>query len=692
MKRMTFTAAATAMLMLAPTTAFANTEDIEDLTILATTDSHGTMADWDYFTHTPFSDTEDPEDIRGLSLLSHAIAEVRAEKGEDSVLLVDNGDANQGNPLASVYHANRDAGSVDPVASALNYLNYDAGTVGNHEFNYGLDDLMQYQENLDMDLLGANVKTVDGEDYLDPYTLVTKTTADNHEVTIGILGLVTPGVPTWDGPIVNGVLEFDNPVVTAQEYVPQMREAGADVVVVLAHTGLDAQGYTFDPNDRAHDVGTSLATQVSGIDVIIGGHSHSMNDVQQFFTNPDGETVLWSQPGYHARFLSNITLPLVLDNGEPVVQWPEDLENADPVAVAMPAADYVETGEDAGLLDAIEPWHSQTIDWVSEVVATATETMSGATSPWEDTAILDFVHRVQTDEVERGLAGTEYENLPVLSEASPFSRDAVFPEGDVTVANMAGLYTFDNTLLGVKLTGAQVKDYLEHSARYYVQQEEGAEITDWSEVTNAYIPEQDRNVPDYALDQLSGVNYHINISKPVGERIENLTYPDGTPVGDDDEFVLAINNYRQSGGQNYPHVAEAEIVYDETKAIRDLMIDWAIAMEVIDPADFFEANWTISTGAYVPPVEEEDPVDPVDPVEPGEPEDPADPAPTDPTDPPAEDKPAPDKGDDVAVKAPEHKGGDLAKTGASVVNLGAAAAILLALGVIFMVIRRRSMN
>ncbi len=268
-----------------------------------------------------------------------------------------------------------------------------------------------------------------------------------------------------------------------------------------------------------------------------------------------------------------------------------------PTARALNAADFV---VDPAVVAAVEPYHSETQHWVKTVVAQSTKRMVAENSAWEDTPILDFISRVQTDEVARALKGTEFGNLPLISEVSPFSRTAEFKQGDVTIADMAGLYTYDNTLYAVKLTGAQLKDYLEWSARYYKQQPEGAEIADWSTVTNAQYRGDTRGIPDYSYDALSGVNYHLNISRPAGERVENLTLADGSPLADDAEVILALNNYRWSGGSGYPHVTDAQVVYNEQKAVRDLMIEWAIEHQVIDPADFFVENWSVSTSSKVP--------------------------------------------------------------------------------------------
>lgn len=572
--------------------------NVGDLTLLATTDTHGTVLNYDYFTGQSFGTAKN--EARGLELLSTAIQEIRTSVGEDSVLLLDNGDANQGNPLETVYHANRTVDSVDPMAAALNYIGYDAGVVGNHEWNYGYvpgadgirGDLLQYQDNLDYPLLGANaVVKATGKPLLDPYTIISKT-VNGQEVKIGVIGVVTPGVRIWDGSKVTQ-LEFQDQVQAVQQYVPEVKAAGADVVVVLAHTGEDPKNYQWNPADLQENALRSIAENTADVDVIIGGHSHVEDNYNTKYTNAQGKAVLVSQPGYHGRFLSQLTVPLSIVDGKVM---PMNTAECAPSAKPVYASQFIGQ-EDPEVLAAIKPWHEKTLQWVATVVAQAGQEMSAAESAWKDTPILDFINKVQVEAVAAGLNGSEYEGLPIVSQASPFSRTAVFQKGDVTIADMAALYVYDNTLYGSLITGAQLKDYLEWSARYYQQQEVGAKIEDWSTVTNAMYEGETRGIPDYSYDVLSGVNYHINISQPVGKRIENLTYPDGNPVQADDKFILAVNNYRQGGGSGYPHIANAPIVYDQQEAIRDLLIQWAQNNGTIDPADFFVENWTVSTTA-----------------------------------------------------------------------------------------------
>jgi 2',3'-cyclic-nucleotide 2'-phosphodiesterase/3'-nucleotidase len=217
--------------------------------------------------------------------------------------------------------------------------------------------------------------------------------------------------------------------------------------------------------------------------------------------------------------------------------------------------------------------------------------MSAARAVVEDVPIIDFVNYVQADAVKQALGG----GLPVLSIAAPFNRQATFPAGQVTVRDVAGLYIYDNTLLAIQITGAQLQDYLEYSARYF-QQVPGPGSYPMDRVTNAVTPTAPSGTPDYNYDIVAGLDarltYDIDIAQPVGSRITNLAY-DGRPVAGDQQFAMAINNYRQSGGGGFPHVTAAPVLYNRQVAITQLLIDWVSAHKVIDPAAFATPDWRL---------------------------------------------------------------------------------------------------
>lgn len=644
------------------------------LSVLATTDVHGHALNWDYFTDGPYPAGEE----LGLSRAKTVVDGIREEKGEDSVVLFDNGDSIQGNPLTSYFSTTEpvtESGREHPMAIANNLMGYDAQVTGNHEYNYGLDMLDTYVDQVDFPVLAANALDVSsGEPHNEPTALIERT-IDGETVTVGVIGLTNPGSRVWDKKHVDGKIEFEDIVSSAQQQVPALKEQGADVIVALAHTGKDPEGQEWDPAALQENIATTVATEVPEIDVVVAGHSHQ-DEPEQVVTQTDGTQALITQPHYWGRSVSEVELSLVADGDGFAVDWTD----APPAVTPHYLQDDV--AESQEMIDALSAYHDETVDYVNQTIAQATQTMSAETSRYEDTAILDFIGNVMTERTAEGLVGSEYEDLPVLAQTSPFSRDAVFSEGDVTVRDVAALYVYDNTLSGVTMTGAQLKDYLEYAARFYDQVDEGADF-DGAEVSNAYDSAAGRDIPDYAYDALTGVDYDINISKPVGERIENIRMEDGTAVTDTDEFVLAINNYRQSGGSGYP-VADLEEVYNEQIEIREALIDWAVDRQVIDQDEFHRENWVLTSET----IDRSQPEPTEDPT--GEPsEDPSE-EPTDgPDDGRDDDQGRDDEGRDDDDRADGDDDGRLPRTGSEIAGALGAAVALAGLGTAAVLASRR---
>jgi 2',3'-cyclic-nucleotide 2'-phosphodiesterase/3'-nucleotidase len=255
--------------------------------------------------------------------------------------------------------------------------------------------------------------------------------------------------------------------------------------------------------------------------------------------------------------------------------------------------------EDPAIVRLLDDEQRTVVDYVNGVIGTSTEAMSAATARYEDTAVLDFINHVQAGAVKAELTGADAD-LPVLSIAAPFNKDAAIPAGDVSVRDIAGLYIYDNTLLGIKLTGAQVKAYLEKSAEYFKAAPAPGTYPAAS-LTNAVTPTAPNGTPDYNYDVMGGLDadltYDIDLAKAVGSRIVDLAYA-GSPVASDARFVVAINNYRQSGGGNFPGVVTAPVVYNRQIEIRQLLIDWVTQNEVVDPATFSSTNpdWQLTSG------------------------------------------------------------------------------------------------
>ncbi|MBO4275552.1 bifunctional metallophosphatase/5'-nucleotidase [Microbispora triticiradicis] len=545
------------------------------ITVMASSDIHGNALNWDYYKNAEYDDSAH-NDV-GLAKISTMVSQIRADRGAGHTLLFDSGDTLQGTPL-DYYYAKIEpitsTGETHPMAKAMNAIGYDAVTLGNHEFNYGLPLLGAWVKQMRAPVLGANaVSARTGLPAYQPFVIKTMNVKGEKPIKVGVLGLTNPGVAIWDKANVDGKLKFLDLVTTAKKWVPVIRGLGADVVLVTAHAG-DNGLSSYGSDLPVENAAAMVAEEVPGVDAVLFGHAH--NDVpQRFVTNKaTGRQVLLTEPSKWGQRLSVVDFTLAKERGKWTVTGKSSTTlNTNSVA------------EDPKIVALMKEQHDKTVGYVNQVIAQSKEQLSAAESPYKDTPILDYIQKVQTEIVSKGVAGTADASLPVLSIAAPFSRTAVFPAGPVSVRDMAGLYVYDNTLLGVKMTGAQIKDFLEYSAKYFAQVAPGAPI-DLATLTNA------GGTPDYNYDQLSGVTYDIDIAKPVGQRIAGLSYQ-GKPVAADQQFIVAINNYRQSGGGGFPHVSTAPVVYNAQVEIRQALIEYAAGTGTIDPATFAEANWKL---------------------------------------------------------------------------------------------------
>ena len=561
------------------------------LTVLGTTDTHGNVLNWDYFKDVEYDDGAH-NDI-GLAKIATLVAHMREERGAANTLVLDAGDTIQGTPLA-YYYAKVDpitGGSVHPMAKAMNAIGYDAAALGNHEFNYGIDTLRTFESQCEFPLLSAN--TVDwttGAPAFAPHLIKSyKVPGVAKPLKVGVLGLVTPGVAIWDKANVEGQLRFPGIVEQAKVWVPKLKRAGCDLVIVSCHSGADRSSSYGDALPYPENASTQLAEEVAGVDAVLVGHAH-VEIVERFVKSlvTPGKQVLLTEPLKWGMRLSVMDLDVAHDGSA----W----KLVDAHAHLLDAKTAPEDPQVAAL---VSEDHDVVRTYVNSVIGSCAMAMSAATARFEDTAALDFINHVQGLAVQEALSGTPDENLPVLSIAAPFNRDAAIPAGNVTVRDVAGMYIYDNTLLGIRFTGAQVKAYLEYSAGYF-RQVSGTGPFAPGDVTNAPRPlPAGPEVPDYNYDVMGGLDaslaYDIDISQPSGQRITNLTY-DGAPIDPEREFVVAINNYRQSGGGNFPGVTTAPVLYNAQVEIRQLIIDWVTAQGVIDPMDFTTYDWRLVSG------------------------------------------------------------------------------------------------
>ncbi|MEV8586184.1 5'-nucleotidase C-terminal domain-containing protein [Streptomyces sp. NPDC051180] len=547
-------------------------------TVMGTTDLHGNVFNWDYFTDKEFDDKAH-NDV-GLAKISTLVDQVREEKGRRNTLLIDAGDTIQGTQL-SYYYAKVDPitarrGPVHPMAQAMNAIGYDAAALGNHEFNYGIPVLRKFEEQCDFPLLGANAldaRTL--RPAFAPYSMHRLCTPHGKDVRVAVLGLTNPGIAIWDKANVTGRMVFPGLEEQAAKWVPKLRSMGADVVVVSAHSGSSGTSSYGDQLPYVENAAGLVAEQVPGIDAILVGHAHTEIPEYRIANKETGKEVVLSEPLKWGQRLTLFDFDLVWEKGRWTVE-----------KVAAQVLNSNTVAEDPKITGLLADEHRKVVAYVNQVIGTSTAAMTTADAPWKDEPIIDLINVVQAETVKAALAGGAYAGLPVLSQASCFSRTARIPAGEISIKDAAGLYPFENTLEARLLTGAQLKDYLEYSAKYYVRTAAG-EPVDTAKLTNA------DNTPDYNYDAVSGLTYEIDIARPAGSRIVNLAF-EGKPLDPAARFVLAVNNYRASGGGAFPHVAAAQQLWANSDEIRNTIIQWVKAKGTVDPGLFASVDWKLT--------------------------------------------------------------------------------------------------
>ncbi|MGW7403721.1 bifunctional metallophosphatase/5'-nucleotidase [Streptomyces sp. NPDC054833] len=548
------------------------------LTVMGTTDLHGHVFNWDYFKNAEYADKAG--NAQGLSRISTLVNQIRAEKGRCNTLLLDAGDTIQGTPL-TYYYAKVDpitakGGPVHPMAQAMNAIGYDAAALGNHEFNYGIETLRKFEEQCHFPLLGANA--VDAKSLkpaFPPYFIKKFQVPGAPTVKVAVLGLTNPGIAIWDKAYVQGKLAFPGLEEQAAKWVPKLRAMGADVVVVSAHSGSSGTSSYGDQLPYVENSAALVAQQVPGIDAILVGHAHLEIPELKVTNAKTGKTVVLSEPLAFAERLSVFDIELVFGRGRWTVE-----------SVSSKVLNSNTVADDPKITKLLTDEHAKVVEYVNQVVGSATETLTTVDARYKDAPIIDLINKVQEDVVKAALAGTEYAALPVVSQASPFSRTSEIPAGKVTIRDLSSLYVYDNTLVAKLLTGAQIRAYLEYSAEYFVQTAADAAV-DVEKLTNA------NNRPDYNYDYVSGFQYEIDIAQAAGSRIKNLTY-NGAVLDDAQQFVFAVNNYRANGGGAFPNVASAKELWSESTEIRTRIAEWVTAKGVLDPKDFASVDWKLT--------------------------------------------------------------------------------------------------
>ena len=518
--------------------------DTLNLIVAGTTDTHGWLRGWEYFRNAP-----DP--TRGLTRLATIMDSVRGA-APDRVVLVDAGDDMTGTPITSV--ALRDSAQPNPIIAAMNALRYDAAVIGNHEFNFGLPYLNRAIAQARFPMLAANVYSPDGRQIYVPSVLI-----ERNGVRIAIIGATTPGAMIWDRDKLRGRIEVRDIVPSVRSAVQDAR-GRADVVVVALHSGLnEPSSYdTVSTGVASENVAARVAREVPGIDLIVFGHSH-----RELADTTIGTTLL-QQPRNWAGSLSIAKLTLArTGSGYRIVKKQGSVIRAR----GHP--------EQAAMLAATASAHERAVALATTPIGSTAHSWSADSARVKDTPILDFLL-----EVMRRASGAD------LASSAAFSLNAQFGPGPITQADMAELYPYENNVLrAVRITGRQLRDYLEYSARYFRDNASGDSLVDQS-------------VPGFNFDIVAGVDYAIDLSKPIGSRIHGLAR-NGKPVADTDTFTMALNDYRQSGGGGFTMLRGAPLVYDQQQVIRDLLVEEVRRKGTVSPEDYFTQSWRLLPDSIV---------------------------------------------------------------------------------------------
>lgn len=573
------------------------------LRVIETTDIHVYLMPWDYY-------RDLADNSFGLTRTFTLLKEARDEAR--NVLVLDNGDMLQGSPMGDwvAYERGLKKGELHPVIAAMNAIGYDAGTLGNHEFNYGLDFLEATLAHAKFPLVLANVAKGalksgprTDETLLAPWTIVTKTIVDDagvaHPIRIGLIGFTPPQIMEWDEKNLRGRVAVRGIVETARAQVPALREAGADLVIALSHSGIAAGN---DP--EAENASLALA-RVEGIDLILTGHQHLVFPGPGF-AGIEGADLAKSalfgvpaaQPGFWGSHIGVIDLDIVRDGGAwHVVGW--NVANR-PIYERKDGKVVPLAESDAGMTGLIAPAHEGTLAYVRRPVGEIAAPVTSYFALVSDDPSVQIVNDAQTWYARQMLAGTPWKDLPLLSAAAPFKAGGRggpayytdIPAGPIAIRNVADIYVYPNTVMMVLVDGATVKEWLEMSAGQFRRIDpEGGE--------QALI---DPRFPTYNFDVIDGVRYDIDVTQPArydgdgklidtkAERIRNLTF-DGKPIDKAAKFVVVTNNYRATGGGNFPGVNAEHIILRAPDLTRDAIVRYFHDKGTVNPTA--DGNWRI---------------------------------------------------------------------------------------------------
>ena len=588
-------------------------DDTIDFKIMATSDMHDYLMNYDYY-------TTSESDNYGLVKIATIINQYKDENGKkgdkalDNLIVVDNGDLIQGNPLGDYYARVETVkeGETHPVYKALETVGYDVGNLGNHEFNYGLDYLKQIIKDTKIPIVNANVYNAQtNKPEFEQYKIITEKVVDEsgkeHEIKVGVTGFVPPQILNWDKLNLEGKVIVKDIKESAEEIVNKMKEEGCDVVIALAHTGYGDEKYEKDEENMAYEL-----TKIKGIDAVVGGHSHDVFPVENFTEGNSKlkevdlkkgtmNNVATVQPSKYAEGIGVIDLKLQKDK--------------DAYKVVDSSSEYISVEgveNDKAVEDALKESHEKVIAYVNSPVGKTDVDINTYFALTNDNNAVQLISEAQLDYIKKKILEEDelkqYKDLPVLSAAAPFkaglSKDGTKAEdyvdiekGNLSIKDIANIYKYPNTAAILKLNGKYVKNWLEMSSGMFNTIDPNK--SESQELLN-------KNYPAFNFDTLDGLTYEIDVTKKPkynengdlinkdSNRITNLKY-DGKEVKDSDEFLVITNNYRASGGGNFPifEGSDKKVVFTSSDETRQIVTDYIKAKGTISPK--VDNNWKIKT-------------------------------------------------------------------------------------------------
>lgn len=519
--------------------------------VLGTSDMHNKFVAWDYA-------TDSKSDRGSLSQIATLVKKLRLEN--PNTILVDNGDTLQGN--SSMLFVKD---PVHPMIAGMNELKFDAMSLGNHEFNYGMDFVSRFKKAAKFEILCGNVfSKADNQPLGKPYII-----KEIGGVKVGIIGVVTPHITKWDGPNLKDY-NVTNPSEEAKKIAEKLRPQ-VDVMIATIHAGENSE---YGGGDSARE----LAKAVPDLAAIVAGHAHSKIDQVK-----EGNVII-TEPGSNGEYLSKIDITLA-KNAEGKYEV---------VSKASKALKVSGNAEDTDMVNLLKPYDSRAKEYARTVIG---ELKGGDLVPpnevkgipqgvMQDTAMIDLINKVQLKYGSKNVP----EGARKVSGAAMFSGNANVKEGPITNAGTALIYKYDNSLKTLKINGDQLKRYMEWSAAYFNTFKPGDLTISFNE-----------NIRLYNYDMFDGVKYEVNVSKEPGSRIEKLTYEDGTPVKPADTIYLMVNNYRADSKLMDPESGlfkgeKVDVVYDSTNEnvsqVRDFIGLYIQEMGVIRPEK--NDNWKLT--------------------------------------------------------------------------------------------------